>query len=124
MEQVKFTDIDSYIAGFPSDIRKKLEKIRSVISKAAPDATEAISYGMPTFKLSGNLVHFAAFKEHIGFFPSPKPIEVFGDELLEYHTSKGTIRFPLDRPIPYDLITRIVKFRIEENLKKNKSKKK
>ncbi len=114
MESVKYNDIDTYIASFPPEIRKELEKIRIVIKKSAPEATEAISYGMPTFKLKGNLVHFAAFKNHIGFFPTPKPIEVFSKELAEYVTSKGTIRFPLDKPIPYDLIEAIVKFRVEE----------
>jgi len=118
MESEKYNDIDSYIADFPEDIQETLEKIRGVIRKAAPDATEAISYGMPTFKLKGNLVHFAAFKNHIGFFPTPKPIEVFSKELTGYVTSKGTIRFPLDKPIPYDLISRIVKYRTEETIKK------
>lgn len=118
MESVKYNDIDSYIAAFPDEIQEILEKIRVVIKKAAPEASEAISYGMPTFKLKGNLVHFAAFKNHIGFFPTPKPIEVFSKELTGYVTSKGTIRFPLDKPIPYDLISRIVKYRAEETLKK------
>lgn len=124
MESVKYNDIDTYIASFPPEIRKELEKIRIVIRKAAPEATEAISYGMPTFKQKGNLVHFAAFKNHIGFFPTPKPIEVFSKELAEYVTSKGTIRFPLNKQIPYDLIAAIVKFRVEETVKKlDKSKK-
>jgi uncharacterized protein YdhG (YjbR/CyaY superfamily) len=118
MESVKYNDIDSYIADFPHEIQEILEKIRVVIKKAAPEASEAISYGMPTFKLKGNLVHFAAFKNHIGFFPTPKPIEVFSKELTEYVTSKGTIRFPLDKPIPYDLISRIAKHRAEETQKK------
>lgn len=118
MESVKYNDIDTYIASFPPEIRKELEKIRIVIRKAAPEATEAISYGMPTFKQKGNLVHFAAFKNHIGFFPTPKPIEVFSKELAEYVTSKGTIRFPLNKQIPYDLIAAIVKFRVEETIKK------
>jgi len=125
MESVKYDDIDTYIASFPPEIRKELEKIRIVIKKAAPEAMEAISYGMPTFKLKGNLVHFAAFTNHIGFFPTPKPIEVFSKELAEYVTSKGTIRFPLNKQIPYDLIAAIVKFRVEETVKKlDKSKKK
>ena len=125
MESVKYNDIDTYIASFPPEIRKELEKIRTVIRKAAPEATEAISYGMPTFKQNGNLVHFAAFKNHIGFFPTPKPIEVFSKELSEFVTSKGTIRFPLNKQIPYDLIAAIVKFRVEETVKKlDKSKKK
>lgn len=108
--------IDEYIAGYPPDVRERLQKIRRAIRKAAPDAGEAISYGMPTFKLSGNLVHFAAFKEHIGFFPTPSGVEKFERELAAYETSKGTIRFPHDKPIPLGLIGRIVKFRVRESL--------
>lgn len=110
--------IDEYIAGSPPDVRQRLQKIRRTIRKAAPDAGEAISYEMPTFKLSGNLVHFAAFKEHIGFFPTPSGVEKFKEELAAYATSKGTIRFPHDKPIPLGLIGRIVKFRVAENLAK------
>lgn len=112
------TTIDEYIAGFPPDIQKILQEIRMTIKKAAPDAGEAIKYQMPTFTLKGNLVHFAAFKKHIGFYPVPTGIEAFKDELSVYKTAKGSVQFPLDKPIPFDLISRIVKFRVKENLDK------
>jgi len=108
--------IDEYIAGFPKDIRAILQKIRMTIHEAAPQAQEKISYQMPTFYLKGNLVHFAAFKEHIGFYPVPTGIEKFKKELSVYKQGKGSVQFPLDQPMPYDLITRIVKFRVRENL--------
>ncbi|HKO97815.1 MAG TPA: DUF1801 domain-containing protein [Pyrinomonadaceae bacterium] len=111
-------DIDEYIAGFPKEVRALLEKVRATIRKAAPDAEEAIKYQIPTFTLNGNLVHFAAFKQHIGFYPAPKGIEKFKAELAEYEAGKGTLRFPLDKPIPFDLISRIVKFRVQDNLEK------
>lgn len=107
--------IDEYIAGFPEDVREILEKIRNTIHRAVPDAAEAIKYGLPTFVLNGNLVHFGGFKNHIGFYPAPSGIEAFGSELAGYATAKGSIRFPLDKPIPYDLIERIVLFRAGEN---------
>jgi uncharacterized protein YdhG (YjbR/CyaY superfamily) len=116
--------IDEYIAGFPKDIQERLEKIRATIREAAPDAEEAIKYMMPTFTLKGNLVHFAAFKNHIGFYPAPRGIEAFRDELSAYEGAKGTVRFPLDQPIPYELIGRIVKFRVQDNLQKAAAKKK
>jgi uncharacterized protein YdhG (YjbR/CyaY superfamily) len=116
--------IDEYIAQFPADIQKKLLEIRSIIHAAAPNATEKISYQMPTFFLNGNLVHFAAFKNHIGFFPTPSGITSFEEELAPYRTSKGTMQIPLDQPIPADLITRIVKFRLAENRKKLEKKSK
>lgn len=108
--------IDQYIADFPEDIQKILQKIRATIRKAAPGAAEAIKYQMPTFVLDGNLVHFAAFKHHIGFYPVPTGIEKFKKELSIYRTAKGSAQFPLDQPIPYGLITKIVKFRVKENL--------
>ena len=108
--------IDEYIAGFPPDIQAILEKIRTTIRKAAPHAEEAISYRMPTFKLYGNLVHFAAFKSHIGFYPVPTGLAAFKQDLSGYKTSKGAVQFPLDKPIPYGLIRKIVKFRVKENL--------
>lgn len=108
-------NIDEYIAAFPQDIQEILQKIRATIREAAPQARETISYQMPTFTLKGNLVHFAAFKRHIGFFPTPSGVEQFKDELTGYKTSKGTIQFPLGQPIPYDLIRRIVLFRVQEN---------
>ncbi len=109
-------DIDEYIAGFPTDVRRILEKIRSAIKEAAPDAEETIKYGMPTFTLAGNLVHFAAFKKHIGFFPPVKGDDAFNKEASAYEGSKGSFRFPLGAPIPYALIGKIVKLRVEENL--------
>jgi uncharacterized protein YdhG (YjbR/CyaY superfamily) len=108
--------IDDYIAGFPPDIQDILRKVRAAVRKAAPDAQEAIKYQMPTFVLNGNLVHFAAFKKHLGFYPTPTGVEAFKQELSAYATSKGAVQFPLDQPIPYGLIGRIVKFRVKENL--------
>lgn len=116
--------IDEYISGFPPDVQKILKKIRMTIRKAAPGAEETIKYRMPTFLLHGNLVYFAAFKNHIGFYPIPTGIAAFKKELSIYEQGKGSVQFPLDQPIPYDLITRIVKFRVEENLRKAKGKKK
>jgi uncharacterized protein YdhG (YjbR/CyaY superfamily) len=113
-----FTSIDEYIATFPENIQKILEELRATIKAAAPDAQEKISYQMPTFALKGNLVHFAAFKNHIGFYPAPRGIEAFKDELSLYEGSKGAIRFPIDKPLPLELIGRIVQFRVAENLKK------
>ena len=107
--------IDEYIAGFPKDIQEILEKIRSTIRKAAPDAEEAISYNMPTFRLNGYLIYFAAYKEHIAIYPAPRGNEEFKEELDSYKGGKGTVRFPLHKPIPLDLVRRIVKFRVKEN---------
>ncbi len=107
--------LDAYIAGFPQDVQEILQKIRRIISDAAPDAQEAIKYQIPTFVLGGNLVHFAAFAKHIGFYPTPSGIEQFKDALSAYKTAKGSVQFPLDSPIPYNLIRRIVKFRVKEN---------
>ena len=111
-------DIDEYIAGFPQDVQKILEKIRLTIRKAAPGAEETISYQMPTFVLKGNLVHFAAFKKHIGFYPTPTGTEKFKDELSVYEGGKGSVRFPLAKPIPFGLISKIVKSRLKENLER------
>jgi len=108
--------IDEYIAGFPPEIQEKLETIRATIRKAAPKAEEAISYMIPTFKLHGNLVHFAAYKNHIGFYPGAGGIAAFQEELAGYETSKGTVQFPLDKRLPLTLITKIVKFRVQQNL--------
>jgi uncharacterized protein YdhG (YjbR/CyaY superfamily) len=115
-------DIDEYIAGFPKEVQEILEKIRKTIREAAPDAEEAIKYQIPTFTLKGNLVHFAAFKKHIGFYPAPRAIEEFKDELSVYKGAKGSVQFPLGEPVPYDLISRIVKFRVSGNLEKAKAK--
>lgn len=111
------TSIDEYIANFPEETQKKLEELRAVIKKAAPDAEEKISYQMPTFFLKGNLVHFAAFKNHIGFYPTPSGIQAFQEELSGYEGAKGSVQFPIDSPLPLKLISRIVKFRVAENLK-------
>ena len=115
--------IDEYIAGFPADVQQILQQIRQTIREAAPGAQEAISYQMPTFKLYGNLVHFAAFKRHIGFYPTPSGIEAFKDELAGYVGGKGSVQFPLDQPMPYDLIGKIVAYRVEENRAKAAAKK-
>jgi uncharacterized protein YdhG (YjbR/CyaY superfamily) len=113
-------EIDSYIAAFPENVRKLLEEIRSVIRKAAPEATETIKYGIPTHVLKGNLVHYAAYEKHIGFYPAPSGIEAFSKELAEYKQAKGSVQFPLSKPIPFDLISQIVRFRVSENLTKKK----
>lgn len=116
-------DIDDYIAAFPDDVQCILEKIRTVIHNAAPDAVETISYQIPTFTLSGNLVHFAAYKKHIGFYPTPSGIKKFKKELSVYDGAKGSVKFPLEKPIPYELISRIVAFRVTENLERDQVKK-
>ena len=117
-----FNTIDEYIENFPDDIQIILQKIRKTIKKAAPDSKEVISYRMPAFIQNSVLVYFAAFNNHIGFFPTSKPIEIFKDKLTAYKTSKGTIQFPLDKKIPLDLITEITKFRLKEDLEKAKGK--
>jgi uncharacterized protein YdhG (YjbR/CyaY superfamily) len=111
-------DIDSYIRQQPEAIQKILVGLRKTIREAAPDAVETISYGMPTFRLNGNLVHFAAYQNHIGFYPTSSGITAFKEKLSGYAWSKGTIRFPLDKPLPLKLIVRIVRFRVMENLEK------
>jgi uncharacterized protein YdhG (YjbR/CyaY superfamily) len=116
------TTIDEYIAGFPNDIQKVLEQIRVTIKNAAPDTEEKISYAIPTFALNGNLVHFAAFKNHIGFYPAPTGADAFKSEFSGYKTGKGSVQFPLDNPMPLSLITKIVKFRVKENTEKAKAK--
>lgn len=122
MKTATFETIDEYIAEFPADVQKKLKDIRATIKKAAPKAEEKISYAMPTFALHGNLVHFAAYKSHIGFYPAPSGISNFKEELSKYETSKGAIQFPLDKPIPLTLVSKIVKFRVAENLENAKRK--
>lgn len=116
--------IDEYIAVFPKDVQKILEELRAAIKKAAPKAEETINYQIPTFTLHGNLVHFAAFKTHIGFYPTPTGIEKFKKELSAYESAKGSVKFPLDHPIPYGLIKKIVAFRVKENLERAEAKKK
>lgn len=117
-------NIDEYIAGFPDKVKRKLQQVRTIIKHNAPDAEETISYAMPTFTLNGNLVHFAAFKNHIGFYPTPLGIDEFEKELSVYKQGKGSVQFPLDKTMPSDLISRIVKFRVKKNLEKTLTKKK
>jgi uncharacterized protein YdhG (YjbR/CyaY superfamily) len=114
---------DEYIAQFPPEIQAKLQEMRATIKAAAPDAKEKISYGMPAFDQNGVLVYFAAFKDHLSFFPTGSGRAAFGEELNKYPGGKGTIQLPLNEPLPLDLITRIVKFRVSENLAKAKNKK-
>ncbi|MGZ4863124.1 MAG: iron chaperone [Halobacteriota archaeon] len=114
----QFKNIDDYIATFPKDVQHKLNELRSVIQESAPEAEEAISYGMPAFKLNGNLVHFAAYKKHIGFYPTHSGILAFDEKLSIYKHSKGAVQFPIDGPIPLDLVREMVRFRVKENLAK------
>jgi uncharacterized protein YdhG (YjbR/CyaY superfamily) len=116
--------IDEYISWFPDETQKKLQEMRATIHAAAPEATEKISYQMPTFFLNGNLVHFAGFKDHISFFPGAisNISEAFGDEIASYMTGKGTLQFPFEKPIPLELVSRITKYRTTQNLEKTKSK--
>jgi len=118
--------IDEYIATFPNEVQQILGELRATIRKAAPDAEETINYQIPTFTLKGNLVHFAAYKKHIGFYPTPSGIEKFKEELAIFESAKGSIKFPIDKPLPFGLISKIVRFRVIENLEKaaTKSKKK
>ena len=116
----QFKTIDEYIKSFQKDTQDVLEKMRQTIHQAAPEAEETINYQIPTFKLNGNLVHFAAFKNHIGFYPAPTGIEAFKKELSPYKSEKGSVQFPLDKPIPYDLVKKIVEFRVKENKSKKK----
>jgi uncharacterized protein YdhG (YjbR/CyaY superfamily) len=116
-------DIDAYISGFPKDVQVILQKIRQIIHETAPEAKETISYQMPTFTLHGNLVHFAGYKNHIGFYPIPTGIEKFKEQLSPYKTAKGSVQFPLSQPIPYALIRDIVVFRVQENVAKAEAKK-
>ena len=111
-------NIDEYIAGFPNEVQEILEKIRQTIRKAAPEAEETIKYKIPTFTLKDNLVHFAAFKKHIGFYPAPTGIEKFKKELSVYEQAKESVKFPLDKPITFDLISKIVKYRVKKNMEK------
>ncbi|SHM33540.1 iron chaperone [Flavobacterium chilense] len=122
MDIKKPENIDDYIGTFPNDVQEILEKIRVTIQKAAPDAKEKISYSMPAFEQNGIVVYFAAFKNHIGLYALPSGHEAFKDELSKYKSGKGSVQFPLDQPMPFDLITKIVKFRVQENLEKAKKK--
>lgn len=123
-KQSRASTIDEYIAQHPEDVQRILNQVREVIREAAPQATERISYGMPCFYLNGNLVYFAAAKNHIGFYPTGSGVEAFKDQFEGYKWSKGAVQFPMNKPIPYDLITRITKFRVEQNLAKGLPRKK
>jgi len=116
--KAQFSNIDEYIALFPDEIQEILTKIRNIIKENAPEASEKISYQMPTYFLNGNLIHFAAFKHHIGLYPTPTGIDAYKEELSKYKGAKGSVQFLLDQPIPYDLIKRIVIYRVEESTKK------
>ena len=118
----KVHTIDEYIATCPEHVQKILQELRAVIKAAAPEAEEKFSYQMPTFALHGNLVHFAAHKSHIGFYPTPSGIEAFKEELAVYKGAKGSVQFPINQPLPWDLIGRIVRFRVAENLSHAKKK--
>jgi uncharacterized protein YdhG (YjbR/CyaY superfamily) len=117
-------NVDEYIAGFPPDVIIKLQKLRDIIKKAAPGADELISYGMPGYKYHGVLVYFAAYKNHIGFYATPNGHAAFKKELSVYKEGKGSVQFPLDQPLPISLLTKIAKYRVKENLEKEKVKKK
>jgi len=121
-QKSNFKTIDDYIKSFPEDIQKILETVRQTIKKAAPEAEEAISYQMPTFKLNGNLVHFAAFKNHIGFYPTPSGTKEFKKEISVFRSGKGSIQFPIDKPMPLSLIKKIVKYRVKESFTAAKKK--
>jgi uncharacterized protein YdhG (YjbR/CyaY superfamily) len=115
--------MDEYISTFPEDVQRILHELRQTIKQAAPEAEETINYQMPTFTLNGNLVHFAAFKNHIGFYPTPSGIEAFEKELSPYKRAKGSVQFPMDKPLPLALIRRIVEYRVRENLERKQKKK-
>ncbi len=118
VRKITYKNIDEYILEFPESTQKKLSEVRSAIKEAAPDSTEAISYQIPTFKLNGNLVHFAGYKNHIGFYPGSQAIEEFKKDIEKYKWAKGTVQFPLENPLPIALIKKITKFRVAKNLKK------
>jgi len=115
-----FKTIDEYIATFPKNVQSILGELRQAIRESAPKAEEAISYQMPTFKLNGNLVYFAAWKNHIGFYPTSSAIDAFKEELSDYEVTKGTVKFPINKPIPFDLVKKMVRYRVKENLDKRK----
>jgi len=119
----QFKTIDEYINTFPEDVRTILNELRQTIKEAAPEAEETINYQMPTFSLHGNLVHFGAFKDHIGFYPTPTGIEAFKKELAPYKGAKGSVQFPIDQPLPLPLLRRIVEYRVKENVERKQMKK-
>ncbi|OGX79965.1 hypothetical protein A6395_04645 [Exiguobacterium sp. SH31] len=114
MKQTKVTTVDEYILQFPVEVQAILQTLRKLVKDISPEAEEKMSYQMPTYYLKGNLVHFAAYKNHIGFYPTPTGIEAFKDELSDYKSAKGSVQFPIDKPIPFELIKRIVEFRVGE----------
>lgn len=114
-QRAAFSSIDAYIASFPDHVQRQLQELRATIRAAAPEAEEVISYQMPTFRFHGNLVHFAAYTGHIGFYPAPSGIAAFQERLSRYKGAKGSVQFPLDQPLPHDLIAEIVRFRVAEN---------
>ena len=119
---IAINTIDEYIAQFPEDVQEKLQQVRAIVRKAAPATEEKIGYGIPTFTLNGkNLVHFGGFKNHIGFYPAPQGLEEFKKELAGYKGAKGSVQFPLDKPLPVTLIKKIVKFRVKGNIEKHKT---
>jgi uncharacterized protein YdhG (YjbR/CyaY superfamily) len=120
----QFKTIDEYIDTFPEHVQRILNELRQTIREAAPEADETINYQMPTFALNGNLVHFAAFQNHIGFYPTPTGIEAFKQELSRYKGAKGSVQFPIDEPLPLPLIRRIVEYRVKENIERKQKKKK
>lgn len=124
MKTTASASIDEYIASFPKETQKLLKQLRATIKKAAPKAEEVISYQMPTYKLNGALVHFAGYEKHIGFYPTPSAIAAFKKDLAAYKSSKGAVQFPLDKPLPLALVTKIVKFRVKEDSEKAAAKKK
>lgn len=123
MAERQFKTMDEYINAFPEDIQRILKELRQTIKELAPDVEETISYQMPTFTLHGNLVHFAAFQNHIGFYPTPSGIEAFKKELSRYKGAKGSVQFPIDEPLPLPLIRRIVEYRVKENVERKQKKK-
>lgn len=118
----KYTTVDEYISSFPEETQNILQQLREDLQQMVPEAKQKIGYGIPTFTLNGNLVHFAGYKNHIGLYPGSKAIEVFADQLKGYHTSKGTVQFPIDKPLPMDLIKKLVDFCVVQNLAKGKKK--
>ena len=122
MKNAKPTSVEAYIAGFPEGIQNVLQQVRSAIKAAAPEAVEGIAYGMPAYKLNGPLVYFAGYKSHVGFYATPTGHAAFAEALSKYKQGKGSVQFPLEEPMPLDLITTMVKFRVEENLAKRKKK--
>jgi uncharacterized protein YdhG (YjbR/CyaY superfamily) len=118
----KFKTVDEYLASFPANTKKILQAVRNTIQKSAPQAEELISYNMPAFKLHGMLVFYAAYEKHIGFYPTASGIQAFKKEISRYKNAKGSVQFPINEPMPFDLISKIVKFKVKENQEKEKAK--